>query len=366
MKIALAHDYLIQDGGAEKVLDVFQDMWPEAPTFTLFFDPVKMPAFKGKDIRTSFLEGMPFAREKYQWYLPLMPTAIERLDLREFDVVISSTSAFMKGLIVRDDALHICYCHTPTRYLWSDTHSYVEELRLPRLVKSLLPPVLTQLRLWDRQSADRVDFFIANSETIRRRIKKYYDRDSIVIHPPVETNRFQISDKPKTHFVTGGRLVAYKRFDLVVEAFNRTGLPLNIFGSGPVESDLRKQARPNITFHGRVSDEKKAELYANAKAFIHPQEEDFGITPVESMAAGTPVIAYRRGGATETVKEGVTGEFFDEQSWEELADHAIRFDQSKYDPARIREHAAQFSRGRFIRELKAFVEKTWEAHERIR
>jgi len=364
MKIALAHDYLIQDGGAEKVLDVLQEIWPDAPTFTLFFDPKRMPAFKGRDIRTSFLQKMPLAKSKYQWYIMLMPTAVEWLDFSDYDVVISSTSAFMKGLITRENTLHICYCHTPTRYLWSDTHSYVKELRMPKMVKAFLPPALTYLRMWDKQAAGRVEHFIANSQTIRNRIQKYYGQKSTVIHPPVDTHRFNVTNRTREYFVTGGRLVSYKRFDLVLDAFNKTGLPLKIFGSGPVEKELRKKANTNIEFLGRISDEKQAELYANAKAFIHPQEEDFGITPVESMAAGTPVIAYRRGGAMETIIDGVTGEFFDEQSWEELADHTIRFNQNQYNPENIRAHAGRFSRAQFKENMKQFVEQKWKEHQK--
>jgi glycosyltransferase involved in cell wall biosynthesis len=359
MKLALVHDYLIQDGGAEKVLDVFQGLWPEAPTYTLLFDPKKLPTFKGRDIRTSFLENLPLGRRKYQWYLPLMPSATEHYDLSPYDIVLSSTSAFAKGVITRDDAVHMCYCHTPTRYLWSDTHSYIEELRVPSIVKKMLPPMLSRLRLWDRQAADRVDVFVANSQTVRRRIQKYYRRDAHVIHPPVDTHRFSVSHKPKEYFLTGGRLVAYKRYDLVVEAANKTGIPLKIFGSGPIEKDLRKMAKGTVEFLGRVPNEKQAELYANARAFIHPQEEDFGITPVESMASGRPVIAYRRGGAIETVEEGLSGEFFDEQSWEELADHLIRFNDSSYDPQTIKAHAEQFSRERFTHEMQSLIDQIW-------
>ena len=359
MKLALVHDYLIQDGGAEKVVDVMHGLWPESPIYTLLFDQNKLPAFKGRDIRTSFLEKLPLGKRKYQWYLPLMPTATEHYNLAGYDVVVSSTSAFAKGVITKDDALHICYCHTPTRYLWSDTHSYIEELRVPRIVKMLLPPLLSRLRVWDRQAADRVDIFVANSETVRRRIKKYYRRDAHVIHPPVDTHRFAIDHGPKDYFLTGGRLVAYKRYDMVVEAANRTGIPLKIFGSGPVEKDLRRSAKKNIEFLGRVSDEEQARLYAGARAFIHPQEEDFGITPVESMATGRPVIAYRKGGAPETVVEGLSGEFFDEQSWEELADHMIRFDNSIYNPHDIKAHAEQFSRKRFEQQMRSFVEDQW-------
>lgn len=352
MKIALVHDYLVQDGGAEKVLEVLQDIWPKAPTFVLFFDPKKMPAFVGKDIRTSFLQRFPFATKKYQWYISLMPTATEHYDLREFDVVISSTSAFAKGIITRPDAVHICYCHTPTRYLWTDTQSYIRELRVPNFVKALLPPVLSRLRMWDQQAANRVDFFVANSETVKQRIAKFYRRDADVIYPPVQTSHFHLSPKPKTYFLTGGRLVAYKRYDLVIEAANKTGLPLKIFGVGPVEKDLRKRANANVEFLGRVSDKEQHDLYANAIAFIHPQEEDFGITPVEAMASGTPVIAYRKGGATETVVEGLSGEFFDVQSSDELAEHMAKFDASKYDPHKIKAYAEKFSREEFVERIK--------------
>ena len=363
MKLALVHDYLVQDGGAERVLRALQDIWPEAPTFTLFFDPDRLPAFRGRDIRTSFLQRLPFIRSRYQIYVALMPTAIEQLDLTGFDIVISNASAFSKGVIVRRDALHICYCHTPTRYLWSDTHSYVQGLRLPRLVKSALLPVLSYLRLWDRQAAERVDTFIANSQTVQERIKKYYRRESQVIYPPVETTQFSISQNPKTYFLAGGRLVAYKRFDMIVEAANQTGLPLKIFGTGSIEAELKQRARDNIEFVGKVSDEKRAHLYANALAYIHPQEEDFGITAVESMASGRPVIAYRKGGAVETVVPGVTGEFLEDQTWEALADAMIRFDDTCYNPERIRAHAEQFHRARFQESIKRTVEEAWRAHK---
>src|SRR3989338_1939158 len=293
MKIALVHDYLVQDGGAEKVLEVMQEIWPQAPTYTLFFDPKKLPTFSGRDIRTSFLQKLPLALKKYQWYITLMPTATEQYNLSEFDVVVSSTSAFSKGVITKPGAVHICYCHTPTRYLWSDTHSYLEELRVPRIIKSFLPIVLSRLRTWDQQAAWRVDHFVANSQTVRQRIQKYYHKDAHVIFPPVDTHKFHLSPRPKNYFLTGGRLVAYKRFDLVVDACNKTGIPLKIFGTGPVESQLKKYAKSNIEFLGKVSDDTLRILYADAKAFIHPHEEDFGITPVESMAAGRPVIAYR-------------------------------------------------------------------------
>jgi len=362
MRIALVHDHLVQDGGAEKVLLALQEVFPGAPTYTLLYDRARVsPEFASKDIRTSFLQDVPFGLKKYQWMLPFMPAATESHDLSQFDVVISSSSAFAKGIITRPGTVHICYCHTPTRYLWSDTHSYVQELKAPRLLKLGLPMLLNKLRVWDRLSADRVDRFIANSATVAGRIRKYYERPSDIIHPPVETEKFSISDAPGKYFLAGGRLVSYKRFDLVIQAFNRTGLPLKIFGDGPLASEYRKSARSNIEFTGKVDDAAKAELYRNAIAFIHPQEEDFGITALESMASGRPVIAYRKGGALETVVEGVTGEFFDDQEWEELATAVIRFDASKYDARAIRAHAEAFDVKAFKRRIAAYVAEAWKA-----
>jgi glycosyltransferase involved in cell wall biosynthesis len=365
MRVALIHDHLTQYGGAERVLEAFQAIWPEAPTYTLRYDAATMgQAFGHKDIRTSFLERIPLIRRRFRWLLPLMPMATESYDLSDFDVVISNSSAFSKGVITSPHALHICYCHTPTRYLWSDSGSYVEELRAPGVVKAFLPWLLHKLRTWDQLAADRVDHFIANSETVQRRIQKYYRRDSQVIYPPVDIERFALSEEPKNYFLTGGRLVAYKRFDIVVDAFTKLGKPLKIFGSGPELTDLKRRAGKNIEFVGRVSDDERARLFAGALAFINPQEEDFGITPVESMASGRPVIAYRRGGALETVIDGVTGVLFDEQSWEELADTVLRFDSQKFNPQAIRTHAEQFSTRIFRKRMYDFIHKLWREHER--
>lgn len=363
MKIALIHDHLTHGGGAERVLAAFQAMWPDAPTFTLLYDKRRMgDAFGHRDIRPSFLQRIPGGLTTARYLLPLMPTATEQYDLRDFDVVISSASGFAKGVITLPETLHICYCHTPPRYLWSDTLSYAAELRAPRVVKWLLPPFLTYLRLWDRAAADRVDHYIANSETVRGRIRKFYRRDSDVIYPPVDVDRFRLSDAPKIFYLAGGRLVSYKRFDIVVTAFTKLGIPLKVFGTGPAEAELRKNAGPNIQFLGHVSDDERARLFANAIAFLHPHEEDFGITAVESMAAGRPVIAYRRGGAVETVIDGVTGTLFDEQSWEELADTVLHFNEKMFDPKAIRAHAETFATARFRKTLYAFVERRWAEH----
>ena len=364
MRIALVHDHLNQIGGAEGVLHVLHKMWPSAPLFVLIHDREKMQGwFNTAHVRTSFLSRLPFSRRFFPWYLPLMPAATEHHNVSGFDVVLSSSSAFAKGVVTKPQTLHICYCHTPTRYLWSDSREYVAELRVPFFVKWCLPPLLSLLRLWDFAAASRVDHFVANSHTVAARIKKYYGRDSVVIHPPVDVSRFSLGAPAGRFFLTGGRLVAYKRFDLVVDACTRTGFPLKVFGTGPVEEDLRRRAGPNVEFLGRVSDEEQAKLYQEARAFIHPQEEDFGITPVESMASGRPVIAYRKGGAMETIKEGVTGTFFDEQTWERLASTMIEFDETRFDPSVIRTHALQYSKEAFEAAFRAYVEETARVHE---
>jgi glycosyltransferase involved in cell wall biosynthesis len=363
MRVALVHDHLIQQGGAERVLEAMQAMYPEAPTFTLYYDKESLKGdFGHKDIRTSFIQKLPFAKRKFRWLLPLMPYATETYDLSGFDVVISSTSAFAKGVITSPDTIHICYCHTPTRYLWSDTASYVDELKASGLVKKLLPFVLSQLRVWDKAAADRTDLFLANSKTVRDRIKKYYRRDSTVMYPPVDTDKFEISAAEKTYYLAGGRLVAYKRFDLIIEAFNRLKKPLKIFGTGPAEAELRRLAGPTIEFLGRVSDTERARLFSGAIAFIHPQEEDFGLTAVESMATGRPVIAYQKGGARETVIEGETGTFFTEQTPEALMAAVENLKPERFDSAKIRQHAEKFSTTNFRRELSNFVSEAWNAH----
>lgn len=365
MKVALVHDHLNQNGGAERVLEALQSIWPNAPTFTLIYDQKIMSShFAHKDIRTSFLQKIPFAKKKLRWLLPLMPIATESYDLSDFDIVISSSSAFAKGILPPPYGLHFCYCHTPTRYLWTDAHSYVDDLKTSRIIKKILPIFQTFLRIWDISSLDRVDHFIANSETVKYRIKRYYNRDSIVINPPVDIDKFKISNEPKRYFLAGGRLVSYKKFDLIVEAFNKTGRPLKIFGSGPMERELRAMAKDNIEFLGRVSDEKRTELFQDCIAFLHPQEEDFGITPIEAMAAGRPVIAYRRGGAIETVLDGKTGVFFDRQNIAELCTIILQFNHEDFDPKAIRQHAETYSTAIFRKNISKLVNEKWLEHKR--
>ncbi len=355
-KVALINDMLVQEGGQERVLRALQELFPQAPTFVLIYDQHKKERFyKNRDLRPSFLQKMPLATTHYQWYLPLMSTAIEAHDLSDFDLIISSSSSFAKGIIARPTATHICYCHTPTRYLWSDWQGYVEDLPYPNFIKKFLPFYLSHLRQWDWAAAQRVNYFIANSQTVKKRIKSYYARDAEVVYPPVEVEKFQPAEKIGNYYLIGGRLVPYKRYDLAIRAFNKLNLPLKIFGAGPEFERLRMMAKPNIEFLGEVSELWKAKLYAECLAFINPQEEDFGITAVEAMAAGRPVIAYRAGGATETVIDGLTGQFFTDQCWEDLANTIIHFQPENYDPVAIRRHALQFGKERFKNEINQFI-----------
>jgi glycosyltransferase involved in cell wall biosynthesis len=358
MKVALIHDHLAQDGGAEKVLKVLAELYPQADIYTLLYEKKQADKyFSGRTIKTSFIQRIPGGVKHYRWFLPLMPMAVEFFDLSDYDLVISDASAFAKGVITNTNVPHICYCHTPTRYLWDYTHRYIAELHYNKFLKKIVSLFLNYLRLWDRQAADRVDYFIANSKLVQKRIKKYYSRDSQVIYPPVDIDNFQPTPKPGEYFLTGGRVVVYKRFDLVVEAFKQLGWPLKIFGDGVDLSRLKKIAKgaANIEFLGRVGETEKIELYQNCRAFLNPQEEDFGITVVEAMASGRPVIAYAQGGALETVIDGQTGIFFSEQTVESLMAALRRFDSLSFDSAVIRHQAEEFSRQEFEKQFQDFV-----------
>ncbi len=362
MKVALIHDHLAQAGGAEKVLQVLCEMFPDAPIYTLLYEADNVDRhFKNRRIRTSIIQRLPGGVKHYQWYMPLMPMAVEFFNLNQYDLVISDASAFAKGVITSTNTLHICYCHTPTRYVWDYTHQYIEELPYNKYFKKIISLALNYIRLWDKAAADRVDYYIANSKTIKKRIAKYYRRSATVVYPPVETNRFSVSEEAGTYFLVGGRLAPYKRIDLVVEAFKELGWPLKIFGDGVDLERLKALAAntPTIEFLGRVNEETKAVLYRDCKAFIYPQEEDFGITAVEAMASGRPVIAYERGGATETVVAGKTGIFFTEQTVEALLEALKKFATMTFNSADIRRHSEQFSVDRFKAEISSVIENEY-------
>lgn len=366
MRVALVHDHLNQIGGAEMVLKSLTEMFKGAPIHTLIYDPKQLgDFFAGPDIKTSSIQKIPGGISHFKWFLPIMPAVLERFDLSGYDLIISSSSALGKGVISHPGAIHISYCHTPTRYLWSDTNRYVEELPQNRIVKKLLPIILNRLRVWDWQAAQRVDYFIANSNFIRDRIKRYYQKDAEVIYPPVKTDRFRISDEIGDYFLIISRLRPYKKVDMAIKAFSKMGIPLKIIGVGEEEARLKKikkMNRANIEFLGQVSEERKAELLSYCKALIHPQEEDFGITIIEAMASGRPVIAYNKGGALETVIEGRTGKFFEEQTWEALADAVIRFEPNEYNPQEIRQHAQRFDESVFREKIRDFINKVKVNH----
>lgn len=365
MKVALVHDFLTQVGGAERVLNILHDIFPQAPVYTLVYDKEETRGeFEHLDIRTSVIQKMPFGVKRYKWYLPLMPSAVEQFDLSSYDLVISDSSAYANGVITLPETLHICYCHSPTRYLWSDTHGYTDELKQPNLIKQVLPFFLNRIRVWDRVAADRVDTFIANSKTVQRRISKYYRTESDLIYPPVDIDRFSVAPKEEVedYYLIVSRLRPYKRVDLAIEAFNALGYPLKIIGTGEEEENLKRMAKPNIEFLGALSNEKVSYYLSRCKAFIHPQEEDFGIAALEASASGRPVIAYGSGGALETIIPGVTGEFFKQQTPYQLVDLMRSFDATKYEPAVMRSHAEKFATDRFMTELKNKIDEAYKKH----
>ncbi len=367
MKVALVHDHLAQDGGAEKVLKIFTDMFPDAPIYTLLYDKQNAEKYySGRKIETSIIQKLPGGVKYYKWYMPFMPMAVEFFDLTKFDLVLSDASAFAKGVITSTKTKHICYCHTPTRYLWSDTHQYINELKYNKYFKKVIALSLNKIRVWDRIAADRVDVFIANSKFVANRIKKYYRRESELIYPPVDVERFMLSDELEDYYLIGGRLAPYKRVDLVIDAFNylkknNAGslFKLKIFGSGEDMLRLKNLANnnQNIEFLGRVNEEEKVRLYSKCLAFINPQEEDFGITAVEAMASGRPVIAFESGGATETVIKNKTGVFFKKQSVHNLVSVLEKFCPNKFNSVEIRSHAEQYSTNRFKKEISNFINK---------
>jgi len=361
MKIALVHDYLVQYGGAERVLECFTELYPYAPIYTLVYSKELMHGFfSDKDIRTSFIQRFPFAKERHRIFPEFMPMAIEQFDFSKYDVVLSDSSSYAKGIITGPETLHVCYMHTPMRYAWDDCQKYTSDFSFPKFIKKLIPFIMNYIRIWDRISVDRVDRLIANSNFVSKRIKKYYKRDCIVIHPPVDIDKFYISQERGDYFLMVGRLLAYKRHDIAIMAFNRLGIKLKIIGRGPEMKKLKKIAGPNIEFLGRVSDSKIAEYYSKCQAFIFPQEEDFGIVAIEAMASGRPIIAYRSGDIAENVTEDNFGIFFENQTPEDIIQAVKKFKNKDYDPALIRENSKRFDKSIFKAKIKQYVEQELE------
>lgn len=363
-KIALVHDFLLNYGGAESVLLHMKEMFPRAPVYALLYNKARMKKWPGrtakelisnKEIQASFLQKFPnFLKRRHRWLLPLMPTAPETFNLRDYDLVVSSSSGFAKGVVLKPKTTHVCYMHAPMRFVWDYNHQYLEEQKLRGKKKLFSRMLLNYLRMWDRASAERVDHFIANSEYTKKRIWKYYRKESSVIYPPVNVEDYCPQKEHGDYFLTVSRLTPNKKIKLIIDVFNKLKLPLVIIGDGKQRRELENEVSRDskIRILGWVGEKKKIEVFQNARAFVFAAEDDFGIAPVEAMAAGKPVIAYRAGGAAETVIEGQTGEFFDRPQTEVMADGIRRFirNEKNYDMMAIRRRAEEFS-------AKVFKEK---------
>jgi len=361
MRVAIVHYWWLSNRGGEAVVAALAELYPQADLFVHVCDEALVretlgPRFRGRIVQ-SFIARLPGARRHYQKYLPLMPLASEQLDLSAYDLVLSSESGPAKGVITRPDALHICYCHSPMRYVWDLYHEYRNGAG--RMVRALWPPIAHYLRLWDRASADRVDTFVANSAFVASRIRKLYRREAAVLHPPVDAPAFDPGQPRGDRYLVLGALVPYKRTDLAVRAFNELGLPLTVIGEGEQMPELRRLARPNVRLLGRQPFEVIRSQLQTCRALVFPGVEDFGIVPVEAMAAGAPVIAYARGGARETVRDGITGLWFHEQSVEALKSAVRRVEGGalRFDAQLLHEHALAFDRSRFLREMGALIER---------
>lgn len=370
MKVALVYDRVNKIGGAERVLLALHEIWPEAPLYTAVYDKKGAPWADVFNVRPSFLQNIPFAKNHHELFPWLTPIAFESFNFDEYDVIISITSAEAKGIITKPETLHICYCLTPTRYLWSDYYTYLKSIRLGILTpitKSFVSAISAKLRLWDRIAAERPDYYLSISQNVASRIKKYYRRDSVVIYPPVDTKKFNISTSlPKqndTYFLIVSRLVPYKKIDIAIRAFNKLELPLKIIGSGVEEGYLRKIARKNIEFiEQRLTDEELIRYYRGCQALIFPGVEDFGLVPIEVQACGRPVIAYKEGGLTESVLQGITGEFFYPQTEDALVKVIKNFKVQKYTTEACQNQAKKFAKELFKKQIKERIMELYKSH----
>ena len=361
MKVAIVHDWFVTYAGAERVVEQLLELYPEADLFsTVDFLPEGQRDFiKNKKIHTTFIQHLPGARKHYRSYLPLMPLAIEQLDLSGYDLIISSSSCVSKGVITGPDQVHICMCYTPVRYAWDLQHQYLQEAGMAKGLKSWIARIILHyIRMWDLRTVNNVDHFIAISHYIERRIKKYYRRESTVIYPPVDVDKFELCEEKEDYYLTASRMVPYKKIKLIVEAFNEMpDKKLVVIGDGPEFAKTKAIARENITMMGYQPYEVLKEKMQHAKAFVFAAEEDFGITPIEAQACGTPVIAYGKGGALETIKENETGIFFYQQDVESIVDAVTRLEAMEVtDPQKCRENAERFAIRRFKEETHEYID----------
>jgi len=364
-RVALIHDFLLDIRGAERVFAALCDLYPQADVFTAVYDERGTEGwFSHRDVNTSFLQRLRPTARTFRPLLPLYPYAMEALDLSGYELVISSSSAWSHGVIVDPEAVHVCYCHNPFRYAWNSRDQTLNQYPLP--VRAGLGMILQRWRLWDTLAAQRVDRYVANSETTRLRVRRYFARDAAVLHPPVDTGRFTPADAIGDEFMVLSELMPHKRIELAVRAFTELGLPLVVVGNGPDARRLKRLAGPTVRFAGRVSDEEAARLLARSRALVVPATEEFGIAAVEAQAAGRPVIALREGGARETVIEGVTGTFFDEATVASLVNAVKRFDVDAIDPQDCVRNAHRFDVSRFHTGMREIVEEALAQERRLR
>ncbi|MBD3843544.1 MAG: glycosyltransferase family 4 protein, partial [Campylobacterales bacterium] len=351
---------------AEKCVESLTNIWDDFDVYSLIdflSDKDRDSILKGKYANTSFIQNLPFAKSKYRNYLPLFPLAIEQFDLSKYDVILSSSHAVAKGVLTHSNQLHISYVHTPIRYAWDLYHQYLKESGLDKGVKGKLAKYfLHKIRMWDISTINRVDYYIANSHYIARRIKKVYGKESTVVYPPVDVEKFKLCEQKEEFYMTASRMVPYKKIDMIVEAFSKTNKKLVVIGTGPDMEKIKAKAGKNIELLGYQSDEVMIDMMQKAKAFIFAAEEDFGITPVEAQACGTPVICLGRGGTKETVVNMVTGVHFMEQTVEALLEAVKKFENNidSFEPKKARENALRFSKERFEKEIREFVEEKYE------
>jgi len=363
MRVALAHEWTVTLGGSERVVLDFHALFPEAPIFTTVYEPKLAPAaFRGLDIRPSFLQNVPFARRHYRAFLPLMPLAFSQFDTRPYDLVLLSSHAASKAIPKHPGQIHVCYCYTPMRYAWDLYDLYVHQSGLGPLRKLAAGAVFRAMRRWDARSAAHIDDFIAISENVRGRIRRYYRREATVIWPPIDCARFRPAGATGDHFLVVSRLVPYKRVDIAVRAFTRLGWPLRVVGAGSERKRLERLAGPNVRFLGLLDDEALAHEYAAARALVFTPNEDAGMVPLEAQACGRPVLALRQGGAVEVIVEGETGAFFEEQDDDSLVAALKRFQPDAYNPARIRAHAEQYDRPRFRAAIRRHLDGVIARH----
>ncbi len=364
--VALVHDYLNQQGGAERVVDELHALYPDAPLYVSIYDRARMPErYRTWDIRPSFMQHLPQVMTRHQMYLPLYPAAMASFDLSRYPLVVSSSSAWGKGVRVPSGAVHVCYCHAPMRFAW-DYGGYATREGLGSVAGLVLGPTLAALRRWDRVTSRGVTTFVANSRTTAGRIAATYGRDATVIYPPVDTGKYtapsNMPPEPEPFFLVVSRLVPYKRLDLAVRAANALGVRLEIVGSGRGRAALEAIAGPSVRFLGRVSDAELRDRYARCTAAIFPAEDDFGIAQLEAQAAGRPVVAFGKGGSAESVRDGVTGVLFREQTPESVVEAMQAVTARRWDRAAIVAHARRFDAAVFRERMAAFVAETWARH----